>query len=186
MNQEAADAVFMHLALDQAANARLVGEVPVGAVVVRNGRVIATGFNQPIGSHDPSAHAEIMALRQAAQQLGNYRLPECELYVTLEPCVMCIGAMLHARLKRVVFGAYEPKTGGAGSVVNLFANEQLNHQTEVLGGVLGEQCGATLRDFFRERRRNPVRGAAAAAADSGTTEDTVIEVRIADWQMIRD
>ena len=117
MNQEAADAVFMHLALDQAANARLVGEVPVGAVVVRNGQVIATGFNQPIGSHDPSAHAEIMALRQAAQQLGNYRLPECELYVTLEPCVMCIGAMLHARLKRVVFGAHEPNTGGAGSVV---------------------------------------------------------------------
>ena len=187
MKQEAADAVFMHLALDQAANARLIGEVPVGAVVVRHGRVIATGFNQPIGSNDPSAHAEIMALRQAAQQLGNYRLPECELYVTLEPCVMCIGAMLHARLKRVVFGAPEPKTGGAGSVVNLFANERLNHQTEVVGGVLGEQCGETLREFFRERRRslaNPTQDPSGANAE--LSDETVIEVRIADWQVIRD
>lgn len=143
----------MRMALAQAANARLVGEVPVGAIVVRDGQVIATGYNQPIGGHDPTAHAEIMALRQAAQQIGNYRLPDCELYVTLEPCVMCIGAMLHGRIKRVVFGARDPKTGGAGSVLDLFAQPQLNHQTEVVGGILADECGQTLREFFAERRR---------------------------------
>jgi tRNA(adenine34) deaminase len=115
--------------------------------------VVATGFNQPIGTHDPTAHAEIMALRAAASILGNYRLPGCELYVTLEPCAMCSGAMMHARLARVVYGAHDPKTGACGSVVNLFEQEKLNHHTEVVGGILAEECGGLLKEFFAERRR---------------------------------
>jgi tRNA(adenine34) deaminase len=146
------DALYMRQAIDQAHNAWALGEVPVGALVVRDGLVIATGFNQPIGTHDPTAHAEIMALRAAATMLGNYRLPGCELFVTLEPCAMCAGAMLHARLARVVYGAADPKTGACGSVVDLFASAQLNHQTQIAGGVLGEQCSAMLKDFFSERR----------------------------------
>jgi tRNA(adenine34) deaminase len=142
----------MRLALDQAHNAELVGEVPVGAVVVSKGVVVATGYNHPIGSHDPSAHAEIRALRAAAELAGNYRLPECELYVTLEPCPMCAGALLHARVKRVIYGAPDPKTGAAGSVVNLFEQPSLNHQTTVLGGVLADPCGQLLRNFFAARR----------------------------------
>jgi tRNA(adenine34) deaminase len=143
----------MHMAIDQAQNAYLVGEVPVGAVVVRDGKIIATGFNQPISGHDPTLHAEIVALRQAAQKLENYRLPECELYVTLEPCAMCVGAMLHARLKRVVFGARDPRTGAAGSVLNIFNDRRLNHQTQVSGGTLERECGQILREFFEERRQ---------------------------------
>ena len=152
------DAIFMQQALSQAHNAWALGEVPVGALVVKDGQIIATGFNQPIGSHDPTAHAEIMALRAAAEILGNYRLPGCELYVTLEPCAMCAGAMMHARLSRVVFGAPDPKTGACGSVVNLFEQEKLNHHAVVTGGVLADDCGALLRDFFAARR-----GAARAA-----------------------
>ena len=146
------DALFMQQALSQAHNAWALGEVPVGALVVKDGQVIATGFNQPIGTHDPTAHAEIMALRAAAEILGNYRLPGCELYVTLEPCAMCAGAMMHARLARVVFGASDPKTGACGSVVNLFEQEKLNHHTELVGGVMAEACGRLLREFFAERR----------------------------------
>ncbi|RYX91985.1 MAG: tRNA adenosine(34) deaminase TadA [Comamonadaceae bacterium] len=146
------DEFFMRAALDQARQAAAAGEVPVGAVVVRNGEVIATGRNSPIAGHDPTAHAEIAALRAAAQKLGNYRLDDCELFVTLEPCAMCCGAMLHARLKRVVFGAADARTGAAGSVVNLFANPQLNHQTACEGGVLQLESAAVLQDFFRERR----------------------------------
>jgi len=142
----------MRIALDQAHNAWLVGEVPVGAVIMRAGQVIATGYNRPITEHDPTAHAEIVALRHAATLLGNYRLPECELYVTLEPCAMCAMALMHARLKRVVFGALDPKTGAAGSIVDLFAETRLNHHTQVEGGVLAEECGQVLRDFFVERR----------------------------------
>jgi tRNA(adenine34) deaminase len=148
----AADEHAMRIALDQARNAWLVGEVPVGAVIMRAGQVIATGYNRPITEHDPTAHAEIVALRHAAQLLANYRLPECELFVTLEPCAMCAMALMHARFKRVVFGATDPKTGAAGSVVNLFAQTQLNHHTAVQGGVLADECGAVLRDFFAERR----------------------------------
>lgn len=147
------DTIYMQQAISQAHNAWALGEVPVGAVVVKDGQIVATGFNQPIGTHDPTAHAEIMALRAAAEILGNYRLPGCELFVTLEPCVMCAGAMMHARLARVVFGASDPKTGACGSVVNLFKQEKLNHHTEVLGGVLAEECGAVLKEFFAERRR---------------------------------
>lgn len=152
---------FMQLALEQAQHAWDLGEVPVGAVVVKDGEVIAVGYNQPIGKHDPTAHAEIVALRAAAEKLGNYRLPGCELYVTLEPCVMCSGAMMHARLAKVVYGAADPKTGAGGSVVNLFEQEQLNHHTEIAGGVMAEECGAMLRSFFAARR------AAAAAAKRG-------------------
>ena len=147
-----ADDAAMLIAIDQARNAWLVGEVPVGAVILRNGKVIATGYNRPITEHDPTAHAEIVALRHAAQLLTNYRLPECELFVTLEPCAMCAMALMHARFKRVVFGARDPKTGAAGSVVDLFAQPQLNHHTSVEGGVLAEDCGQLLRDFFAERR----------------------------------
>ena len=144
---------YMRLALAQAQEARAAGEVPVGAVVVKDGEVIATGFNQPISRHDPTHHAEIAALRAAATVIGNYRLPGCTLYVTLEPCVMCAGAMMHARIARVVFGARDPKTGACGSVLNLFANAQLNHHAEVVGGVLADECGTMLSDFFAERRQ---------------------------------
>jgi tRNA(adenine34) deaminase len=147
-----ADDHAMRLALDQALNAQLAGEVPVGAVILRQGQVIATGYNRPITTHDPTAHAEIVALRHAAQLLENYRLPECELYVTLEPCAMCAMALMHARLKRVVFGAPDPKTGVAGSVLNLFADTRLNHHTEVLGGVQADASALLLRRFFAERR----------------------------------
>src|SRR5690349_24279409 len=143
----------MRIALDQAHNAWLVGEVPVGAVIMRDGQVIATGYNRPITEHDPTAHAEIVALRHAANLLGNYRLPDCELYVTLEPCAMCAMALMHARMKRVVFGAADPKTGAAGSVLDLFAEPRLNHHTALAGGVLAEASGRLLQDFFAERRR---------------------------------
>jgi tRNA(adenine34) deaminase len=155
---------YMRLALEQAQQAWDLGEVPVGAVVVKDGEVIAVGCNQPIGKHDPTAHAEIVALRAAAEKLGNYRLPGCELYVTLEPCVMCSGAMMHARLAKVVFGAADPKTGACGSVLNLFEQEQLNHHTEVVGGVMADECGAMLKNFFAARR------AAATAAKRATQE----------------
>jgi tRNA(adenine34) deaminase len=147
------DAGFMRLALTEAQAAATAGEVPVGAVLVRQGQVVATGRNAPLAGHDPTAHAEIVALRAGAQALGNYRLDDCELYVTLEPCAMCSGAMLHARLKRVVFGATDPKTGAAGSVLNLFAERALNHQTVVQGGVLSDDCSALLQSFFQARRR---------------------------------
>ena len=146
------DIGFMQLALRQAHAAAEAGEVPVGAVVVRAGQVIATGHNAPLSSHDPTAHAEVNAMRAAAQALGNYRLDDCTLYVTLEPCAMCSGAALHARFKRVVFGATEPKTGAAGSVLNLFALEQINHQTQVTRGVLAHDCAQVLQSFFEQRR----------------------------------
>ncbi len=143
---------MMHAALSEARDAMVAGEVPVGAVVVKDGLIIATGRNSPIDAHDPTAHAEIVALRAAAKALGNYRLDDCELFVTLEPCAMCSGAMLQARLKRVVYGAIEPKTGAAGSVLNLFTEERINHQTAVQGGVLAEESAALLQTFFGERR----------------------------------
>jgi tRNA(adenine34) deaminase len=146
------DRQFMQQALEQAQLAAMAGEVPVGAVLVRDGRVISKGFNQPISHSDPSAHAEMMAMRAAAQDEANYRLPDTTLYVTLEPCTMCAGAMLHARVGRVVFGAADPKTGAAGSVLNIFSEKQINHQTQVEGGIMADECGQVLRDFFKERR----------------------------------
>lgn len=142
----------MRLALVEAEKAAQAGEVPVGAVLVKEGVVVGTGYNHPIGLHDPSAHAEMQALRNAAGALENYRLPGCVMYVTLEPCAMCAGAMLHARLERVVFGASDPKTGVAGSVLNLFEQKQLNHHTGITGGVLGQECGQMLSTFFAQRR----------------------------------
>lgn len=143
----------MQQALEQANLAAENDEVPVGAIVVKDGTVIGRGFNQPIGRHDPTAHAEIQAMRQAAAHLGNYRLVDCTLYVTLEPCTMCSGAIQHARIARLVYGASDPKTGACGSVVNLMAETRLNHHTEVTGGVLAEACGALLSAFFKARRQ---------------------------------
>lgn len=165
----------MHLALAEARAAAEAGEVPVGAVVVKDGQVIATGRNAPVQANDPTAHAEIVALRAAAQRLGNYRLDGCTLYVTLEPCAMCSGAMLHSRLARVVFGATEPKTGAAGSVLDLFAHTAINHQTQVQAGVLAAECSALLTGFFGARRsqqradalaRHPLRDDALRTPDA--------------------
>lgn len=142
----------MTAALALAQEASDAGEVPVGAVVVQSGRIIGAGSNAPISRQDPSAHAEIQAIRAAASALGNYRLAGCTLFVTLEPCAMCAGAIMHARIARLVFGAADPKTGACGSVVDLFAEERLNHHTEVEAGLMAEQCGELLTAFFRSRR----------------------------------
>ena len=150
---EADDVRWMMYALELAQCAAAEGEVPVGAVVVKDGVMIGAGWNRPIAAHDPTAHAEIQALRAAARQVGNYRLLDTTLYVTLEPCAMCSGAMVHARVGRVVYGAADPRTGAAGSVFNLLQAPQLNHQAEVCGGVLAEECGALLRKFFQARRK---------------------------------
>ena len=142
----------MREALSLARRAQDEGEVPVGALVVRDGVIVGRGYNAPIGASDPTAHAEIAALRDAARNLGNYRLPGCELFVTLEPCAMCAGAILHARIARLVYGARDLKTGVHGSVLDLFAVERLNHHTQVIGGVLADECGALLSGFFAARR----------------------------------
>ncbi len=144
---------WMQHALSLAAQAADEGEVPVGAVLVKDGECLGEGWNRPIAEHDPSAHAEIRALRAAAQRMGNYRLPGTVLYVTLEPCVMCAGAMIHARIEHLVFGAFDPKTGAAGSVFSLLQDARHNHQIQVSGGILEAACAQTLRDFFRARRR---------------------------------
>ena len=146
------DEQFMREALLLAQQAAELGEVPVGAIVVKDGVIVGRGSNAPIGSQDPSAHAEILALRDAAKRLGNYRLVDCSLYVTLEPCAMCAGAIQHARIGQLVFGAKDPKTGACGSVVNLMTEDKLNHHTEVASGVLESECGQLLSDFFKQRR----------------------------------
>ncbi len=165
------DADCMRAALGQALLAQAAGEVPVGAVVVHQGRIIGRGHNRPVTAHDPTAHAEIMAMREAAAALGNYRLDGCELFVTLEPCAMCSGAMLHARLARVVFGATDPKTGAAGSVVDLFAESRLNHRTQVQGGVLAEECGRLLSEFFLQRRQESRLGSQPLREDALRTPE---------------
>ena len=147
------DSTYMRLALEHALQAKANGEIPVGAVVVKEGQVIGVGANAPIACHDPSAHAEMVALRAAAAVLGNYRLEGCELFVTLEPCPMCAGAIMHSRIRRLVFGALDPKTGAAGSVINLFANPQLNHHTQVEAGLLSQDCSEMLSSFFKQRRQ---------------------------------
>lgn len=146
------DVVFMREALIMAAKAATMGEVPVGAIIVKDGVIVGRGWNQPISGHDPSAHAEICALRDAAAYLGNYRLPGCELYVTLEPCTMCSGAIMHARISRLIFGAQDSKTGACGSVVDLFAESRLNHHCSVTGGLLSAEGAGLLSDFFVSRR----------------------------------
>lgn len=135
-----------------ARTASAAGEVPVGAVVVREGQIVGRGSNAPISRHDPSAHAEIQALREAAATLGNYRLADCTLFVTLEPCAMCAGAIMHARIERLVYGASDPKTGACGSIVDLFAEQRLNHHTRVEAGLMARECGLLLSEFFRQRR----------------------------------
>ena len=165
------DEIYMRVALELAAEAQAAGEVPVGAVVVKDGQIIGRGFNAPISRHDPSAHAEMQAIREAAQHIGNYRLVGCELYVTLEPCLMCAGAIMHARIARLVYGASDYKTGVCGSVLNMFGElaalpapcpfplppsqglvVRLNHHAEVTGGVLAQECGLMLSNFFKLRR----------------------------------
>ena len=168
----ATDQGFMREALAIARAAAQRGEVPVGAVIVRDGTVIGRGGNSPIAHNDPTAHAEIAALRDAGRALGNYRLPGCTIYVTLEPCAMCAGAIQHARIERLVFGAPDPKTGACGSVVDLFAEAKLNHHTRVCGGVLADRCGRLLSDFFAERRalrRDGLLPADAEGDDAGET-----------------
>lgn len=155
------DYYWMRRALELAQCAAAAGEVPVGAVLVLDNEAVGEGWNQPISRCDPTAHAEIMALQAAAARLGNYRLVNSTLYVTLEPCAMCAGAMIHARVGRVVFGATDPRAGAAGSIFNILQSARLNHRAEVVGGLLAEECGAVLRDFFRARRVKPDAGAAA-------------------------
>ena len=152
MTQTELDQQYMRMAIEQAQLAAQSGEVPVGAVLVRGGQVISRAFNKPIANHDPSAHAEMLALREAALAEENYRIPGSTIYVTLEPCAMCSGAMLHARIDRVVYGAKDPKTGAAGSVLDIFSSKQINHQTSVEGDIMSEECGQLLRDFFKGRR----------------------------------
>lgn len=152
-NSPETDAAFMQTALDLAHLAAQAGEVPVGAIVVKNGVIIGRGSNMPIGKHDPTAHAEIQAMRDAAQHLENYRLVDCTLYVTLEPCAMCTGAIQHARIARLVYGASDPKTGACGSVVNLMAEAKLNHHAEITRGILAQECGTVLTNFFSSRRK---------------------------------
>ena len=146
------DTIFMKAALREAGKAAATGEVPVGAVVVRDGRIVARGHNKPIESSDPTAHAEIVALRKAARKAGNYRLPDCDLYVTVEPCAMCVGALVQARVQRLVFGALDPKAGAVSSIMT-FPFEQANHRPEIVGGILADECAKLLRDFFRARRK---------------------------------
>jgi tRNA(adenine34) deaminase len=147
------DADWMRRAMALGAEAAAAGEVPVGALLVRDGAVLGSGWNRPIATHDPTAHAEVVALRAAATAAGDYRLGGTTLYVTLEPCIMCAAALIHARVQRVVFGAWDPKAGGAGSVLDVFRAPQLNHRVDVFGGVLAEDCAALLQRFFAERRR---------------------------------
>jgi tRNA(adenine34) deaminase len=146
------DSEFMRRALEQARSAQAKGEIPVGAVLVHGNRIVAAGSNCPISANDPTAHAEMEVLRSGGRALGTYRLTDTTLYVTLEPCVMCASAMVHARVRRVVFGAWDPRAGGAGSLVDVFALPGLNHRVDAFGGVLAEECGALLREFFEQRR----------------------------------
>ena len=149
------DEQFMREALSLAKRAADAGEVPVGAVVVKDGAMVGRGFNRPVTGNDPTAHAEVMALRDAAERVGNYRLDDCELYVTLEPCAMCAGAIMHARVSRVVYGAADPKSGACGSVVDLFAEDRLNHHATIVGGVLAGEAAELLQEFFAARRKVP-------------------------------
>ena len=155
-NNRMIDDNYMQIALQLAAEAAMAGEVPVGAIVVKDGVIIGRGANSPISRHDPTAHAEIIAMREAANNIGNYRLVDCTLYVTLEPCAMCSGAIQHARIAKLVYGANDSKTGACGSVINLMDEAQLNHHTTVVKGVMAEQCASILSNFFKQRRLNKI------------------------------
>lgn len=168
------DQNWMQYAITLAAKAEQQGEVPVGAVLVKDNKIIGEGWNQMISSHDPSAHAEMLAIRQAALTLGNYRLTGCTLYVTLEPCCMCAGVIVHSRIQRLVFGAGDYKTGAAGSVMNLVQHPQLNHQTDITGGVLAEECAGQLSAFF-QRRRAEQKARKAAQLEGSETESTTVK-----------
>jgi tRNA(adenine34) deaminase len=150
--RESLDLFWMQRALELAQKAQSLGEVPIGAVLVKDDQIIGEGYNTPIGRHDPTAHAEIMALRDAAQRIGNYRLLNTTLYVTIEPCIMCAGALVHARIKEVVFGAAEPRTGAGGSVFDILQSSKLNHQVSIRSGVMAEECVTLLQEFFKQRR----------------------------------
>lgn len=150
--RESLDLFWMQRALELAEKAQSLGEVPIGAVLVKDDQIIGEGYNSPIGQHDPTAHAEIMALRDAAQRIGNYRLLNTTLYVTVEPCVMCAGALIHARVKEVVFGATEPRTGAVGSVFDILQSNTLNHRVDVRGGIMADECAALMQQFFKQRR----------------------------------
>ena len=165
------DADWMAIALELASKAESNGEVPVGAIVVRDNQVIGKGFNQPIVSHNPAGHAEVLELQQAAEWLNNYRTVDTTLYVTLEPCPMCAGLMLHARVKRLVFGAYDQKSGAAGSVLNLLQHPQLNHQIDIIGGVRAEECGQLLSSFFKRRRAEKKASKAQMLREKALTSD---------------
>ena len=149
------DFKFMQLALNLAKKAELEDEVPVGAVIVKNGEVIGQGMNTSISDHDPTSHAEINAIREAAKKIKNYRLKDCSIYVTLEPCAMCVGAIQHARIEKVIYGASDPKTGACGGVINLIGIKEINHHAEAVGGILEKECGQTLKDFFLSKRKKP-------------------------------
>lgn len=186
------DEFFMREALSLAQAAGCLGEVPVGAVVVKDGVIVGRGFNAPIGEHDPTAHAEVVALRDAARNLGNYRLTGCDLYVTIEPCLMCTGAIFHARIRRVVYGARDAKTGVAGSVTDLYAEEKLNHHAQIVGGVLAEECGGVVSAFFAERRKagraarkaTKARYAAGANPSGGAVAEIVVEASVETVEVI--
>jgi len=165
MNEPIDDSYWMELALDYALKAQALNEIPVGAVVVKDNKLIAAGYNRSITDNDPSAHAEMIAVREAGKVLNNYRLIDCTLYVTLEPCSMCAGLLVHSRINRLVFGASDAKTGSAGSIMNLLQEPRLNHQVEVCGGVLAQQCGNTISEFFKNRRAQ-IKAAKKAARDA--------------------
>ncbi|MDO6836516.1 tRNA adenosine(34) deaminase TadA [Pseudoalteromonas carrageenovora] len=165
MNEPFDDSYWMELALEYALKAQALNEIPVGAVVVKDNKLIAAGYNRSITDNDPSAHAEMIAVREAGKVLNNYRLIDCTLYVTLEPCSMCAGLLVHSRINRLVFGASDAKTGSAGSIMNLLQEPRLNHQVEVCGGVLAQQCGNTISEFFKNRRAQ-IKAAKKAARDA--------------------
>ena len=165
MNEPIDDSYWMELALEYALKAQALNEIPVGAVVVKDNKLIAAGYNRSITDNDPSAHAEMIAVREAGKVLNNYRLIDCTLYVTLEPCSMCAGLLVHSRINRLVFGASDAKTGSAGSIMNLLQEPRLNHQVEVCGGVLAQQCGSTISEFFKNRRAQ-IKAAKKAARDA--------------------
>ncbi|GEB70988.1 MULTISPECIES: tRNA adenosine(34) deaminase TadA [Pseudoalteromonas] len=165
MNEPIDDSYWMELALEYALKAQALNEIPVGAVVVKDNKLIAAGYNRSITDNDPSAHAEMIAVREAGKVLNNYRLIDCTLYVTLEPCSMCAGLLVHSRINRLVFGASDAKTGSAGSIMNLLQEPRLNHQVEVCGGVLAQQCGNTISEFFKNRRAQ-IKAAKKAARDA--------------------